>query len=283
MAKKKLPNNQDSMEEFIERHFEDNFQRLRFESGHGLAPEVKQAAKRQVILYWRKLKHIAETITDTEVRLNLPGLKSPKQRKFSIEGIVDIVRERGRTTMYDIKTHEAEYVKKNLSEYEEQLNIYAYIWQTLRQQNLDETAVIATRFPDTLEAAWRNRQRKPQILDQEIREWNPIVEIPFNIEHVQDTIDEFARTVDAIQDGKYAPSPIRRLKEKEFKNETFATRVCRNCDVRFSCRSYREYVKTSKSRDLPRFREIYDDVGPEVERENRFDEGLSGREEAVSP
>ena len=275
MANKRVRKSEDSIEDFIERHFEENFQRLRFESGHGLAPEVKQAAKRQVILYWRKLKHIAETITDTEVRLNLPGLKTSKKRKFSIEGIVDIVREQGRTVMYDLKTHEAEYVKQHLNEYEQQLNVYAYIWQILRQQNLNETAVIATRFPETLEAAWQNRQRNPEAFDQEIERWNPVIEIPFNVAHVQETIDEFALTVDSIEDGKYSPSPIRRLKEKEFRNQTFATRVCRNCDVRFSCRSYREYVKTSKSRDLPRFREIYEDSGTQEDRDERLDAGLT--------
>lgn len=275
MASKRPRKNEDSIEEFIERHFEENFQRLRFENGHGLAPEVKEAAKRQVILYWRKLKHIAETITDTEVRLNLPGLKTSKSRKFSIEGIVDIVREQGHTVMYDLKTHEAEYVKQHLSEYEQQLNVYAFIWKQLRQQDLNETAVIATRFPESLDTAWQNRQTNPEALDQEIQNWNPVIEIPYNVEHVQDTIDDFARTVDSIEDGKYSPTPIERLRDKEFRNERFATRVCRNCDVRFSCRSYRDYVKTSKSRDLPRFREIYEDAGPPAERETRLDVGLT--------
>lgn len=274
MVKKRPRKTEDSIQNFIERHFEENFQRLRFESGHGLAPEVKEAAKRQVILYWRKLRQIAETITDTEVRLNLPGLKTAKKRQFSIEGIVDVVREHGRTVMYDLKTHEAEYVKQHLNEYEQQLNVYAFIWQTLRRQHLDETAVIATRFPETLDSAWKYQDTNPEAFLREMQSWNPVIEIPFNIGHVQETVDDFARTVDSIEDGRYAPSPIGRLKEKEFRNETFATRVCRNCDVRFSCRSYRKHVKTSKSRDLPRFREIYEDAGPPSELETRFDAEL---------
>lgn len=161
MNKKKRPDPNESMENVILRHFEENFQRLKFENGHGLSPEIKEGARRQVLAYWRKLKHVAETITDTEVRLNLPGQKSPRGRKFNIEGVVDIVREKGHTVMYDLKTHDPEYVKQNLIEYERQLNVYAHIWQNLRQQELNETAVIATRLPDSLDVAWRNRRRDP--------------------------------------------------------------------------------------------------------------------------
>ena len=101
---------EEEMESFIRRSFEENFVRLRFENGHGLTAEVKEAALRHVLLYWRKLRKIAETVTDTEVRLNLPGQVTPNKRKFNIEGIVDIVRAEGRTVMYDIKTLDPRYV-----------------------------------------------------------------------------------------------------------------------------------------------------------------------------
>jgi len=94
------------METALKKMFDENFQRLRAESGHALSPEVKNLAWQQVVLYWRRLREIAESITDTEVRLNLPCQKTPKGRVFSIEGVVDIVREADRTTMYDIKTHD---------------------------------------------------------------------------------------------------------------------------------------------------------------------------------
>jgi hypothetical protein len=45
--------------------------------------------------------------------------------------------------------------------------------------------------------------------------------------------------------------------------------------VRFSCDSYREYVKTSKTWDLRRFRDIYEDVGADEDRENRMTAGLA--------
>lgn len=52
--------------------------------------------------------------------------------------------------MYDLKTHDPDYIRTNLGDYEDQLNIYAYIWKTLRRQDLDEAAIIATQFPESL-------------------------------------------------------------------------------------------------------------------------------------
>jgi len=282
MPKKSSAEKQQSIEEFLIKRFQDNFERIKFESGHGLSPELKEAAMRQVLFYWLRLKAVAEAVTDTEVRLNLAGQVTPKKRKFNIEGVVDIVREKARTVMYDLKTHDPEYIKKNASEYERQLNVYAHIWQKLRQQELDETAVIATRFPDSLNGAWDRQKEDPDRFEEELRNWNPIIEFKFNTKHVEDVVREFGRTVDAIEDGVYSPPRTTRLREIEVGKRTFATRVCRNCDVRFSCAPYRQYIKTSRSRDLPRFREIFEDTGPQEDRDLRMDAGLTaiGTEEA---
>ena len=51
--------------------------------------------------------------------------------------------------MYDVKTHDAEAVRANLT-LERQLNVYAHIWQNLRGQGLDEPAVISTALPEGL-------------------------------------------------------------------------------------------------------------------------------------
>src|SRR5581483_6700319 len=91
--------------------FDQNFERLRIENGHSLGRDVQDAAWEQVLCYWRKLRPIAETVTDTEVKLNLPNQKTRKKRIFCIEGVVDIVREGEKVTMYDLKTHELEFVK----------------------------------------------------------------------------------------------------------------------------------------------------------------------------
>src|SRR5438876_3937588 len=62
-------------------------------------------------------RHIAESVTDTEVKLNLPNQKTPKKRTFCIDGVVDIVRENDAVTMYDLKTHDLEFVRDNIDLY----------------------------------------------------------------------------------------------------------------------------------------------------------------------
>ena len=139
------------MNDLIRQWFADNLDALRRESGHRLAPAVEQAALLQVLAYWRKLgQTVAAHVTDTEVRLNLPGNRTPKDRLFNIEGVVDIVREDERTVMYDLKTHDAEQVRGNAESYQRQLNVYAHIWQSLQGQKLDETAIIGTALPLSL-------------------------------------------------------------------------------------------------------------------------------------
>jgi hypothetical protein len=113
------------VEEFIRASFEENFETLRMESGHSITPNAKQAALEQVLLYWSKLRDIAINVTDTEIKLTLPELLSSEGRKYAIEGVVDLVREEGTTWMYDIKTHDGDYVRANIGQYEEQLNVYA--------------------------------------------------------------------------------------------------------------------------------------------------------------
>lgn len=231
------------VEEHIRKVFERNYQRLRLESGHALSPEIKETALQQVLLYWRRLRDLASAITDTEVRLYLPNQTSKKKKRFGIEGIVDIVREEGRTVMYDLKTHDPEYIKANLHLYEEQLNVYAYIWNVLRGQELSETAIISTQVPDALTAAVRTRDQAA--MATEMARWEPVIPIAFNKDHVNKTVAEFGETVDAIEEGKFDPPGPKALAREEVAGQSVATRMCRNCDVRFSCRSFTEYLKTA--------------------------------------
>ncbi len=165
----------DDMEERINEFFEENLAALALESGHSLSPEVRETARQQVIMYWRKLHEIAEGITDTEVRLSLPQQTSPRDRTFAIEGVVDIMREDERVVMYDIKTHDTEAIKANIEDYERQLNVYAHIWQNLRGQRLDETAVICTQLPDALRRA--AGERDEQRMEYELGRWDPLIPI----------------------------------------------------------------------------------------------------------
>jgi len=258
----------DPIEQFIRDTFEQNYENIRRETGHAISPQLKDLALNQILLYWRKLKNIAQSVTETEVKLNLPNQTSPAGRKFSIEGVVDIVRANDRVIMYDVKTHESEYVRAHSEEYEQQLNVYAYIWHHLREQQLDETAIIATEYPIAVKEALASHDNNQ--IEKALLDWDPLVTLPFHPEKVQRMIDEFARIIDKIEDNHFAPASIETLRERIGKNDNslFATAICRYCDARFSCSAYREYASNTKGPTIEKtFREYFSDLGTDLERE----------------
>jgi hypothetical protein len=265
-------------EDTLKAMFIENFERLRAEGGHSLSPEVKEAAWQQVRMYWKKLRYIAEKVTDTEVRLSLPNQTTPKGRGFCIEGVVDIVREDERVTMYDIKTHDLEFVRANKDFYEEQLNVYAHIWHKLHNQRLDETAIIATPVPDLVMDAIRTGD--PDAVTKACERWNPVVPIPTDDNKVQDTVKQFGKVVDNIEEHRFSPPSLPALQKREGKRETFATRVCRNCDARFSCDSYRQYAVKYKDRKWTKFAGFYDMPAAEKQQLDREDAAMPGIETA---
>ena len=245
------------VEERIREFFDRNYDLLRQEGGHVLAEGAKQQALEQAMLYWRKLKAIATSVTETEVKLALPGLKTPQGRPFVIEGVVDIVREGNEVRMYDLKTHEESEVRSERKLYVDQLNVYAHIWKGIRGQSLNGTAIIATRLPPHVRAALRAHD--PEAINAAMESWHPVVDLPFDENEVASTIDDFGRCVDAIENGEFDPPPpealgkprgTRRKKDHQDapgravqRESTFAEIHCRNCDARFTCASYRTYLK----------------------------------------
>lgn len=253
-------------EEQIYRFFDRNLLELQAEGGHALAPEVRETALQHVLLYWRRLRSLAERVTDTEVKLSLPEQHTPRGRTFAIEGVVDIVREDGRTTLYDIKTHPPDEVRANTETYARQLNVYAHIWQELRGEPLDETAVICTAFPEPLTEALRSGDEER--LATEIERWDPVIAIPFDADGVSQTVEDFATVVDRIEDHDFAPPSLAQLREPlPGMRRPFGTAVCRNCDARFSCAPYRRYMQVGSRTTEATFRQYIEDLGPDAERE----------------
>ncbi|MCP9469950.1 MAG: PD-(D/E)XK nuclease family protein [Nitrospira sp.] len=262
-ARKPITN--DEVEDRFRDFWERNYDLLRQEGSHVLAEGTKQQALEQALLYWRKLKAIATSVTETEVKLALPGRTTPKGRPYVIEGVVDIVRQGDEIRMYDLKTHEAHEVRAASEHYQHQLNVYAHIWKRLHNQSLSGAAIIATRLPPKLREALGADDRKA--IDAEMASWDPVVELPLDDEHVTRTIEEFGRCVDDIEEGKFEPRPSNELHKPygtrrrtdhgdasragSGREPTFAEIHCRNCDARFSCSSYQTYrdglrVKRSK-------------------------------------
>ena len=235
------------IETFIHEAFNENFERLRLESGSSVTPDVRQAALEQVLYYYRKMRDVAENVTETEVQLTLPEQHTPQGRRFTLEGVVDIVREQDRTIMYDVKTHfDSDTAMGHLEQYTRQLNVYAHIWQSLRGNALDETAIIATRPTREIRAALRSGNT--QKLEQAVEAWQPCIEIPLEQTHVQSVIGEFGTVVDQIENHEFAPPPAERLKapSRPGGRIPFGTQVCINCDARFSCNSFRSFAIQSQ-------------------------------------
>jgi PD-(D/E)XK nuclease superfamily len=235
----------------INEFFDANYRQILAEGGaHVLTPRALDQARQQVEHYWKKLREIAVNVSETEVRLQLPNQTTPKGRKFVIEGVVDLVREAERIRMYDIKTHYCEEVLQHRQSYAAQLNVYAYIWRELRGQEVHEIGVIAIQLPDSLREAIR-RDDKAAIARALVR-WNPLVPIPFDSVSIRETFQKIARVVDQIEDGEFHSPPATSLGAVAGADENsggesvrFATLHCRNCDGRFSCGSYREYMNSA--------------------------------------
>lgn len=266
----------DEMVQYIEEAFNENYELLKLEGGHSLAPFVKRLALEQVKLYWKKMKGLAESVSETEVKLTLPLLETPCGRKYTIQGVVDVVKEVNGTVLYDIKTHDVDYVRHNKEDYIGQLNIYAHIWQTIREQELDGTSIVATGQTEEIRRAFQSRDLTK--IERVLNEWEPEVQIEIDQHKVMDSILSFGEIVDLIEENKFSPSPYAKLTSTIRDNKIFAVHVCRNCDVRFSCDSYKQYAFTS-TRAKSEFMSYYDDYGNEHEKVEILDANLSQEEE----
>lgn len=248
------PITDEEVEERIQEFFNRNADGLRQEGGHVLSTAAKQQALNQVKMYWRKLKELATSVTETEVKLTLPGQRTPNGRSFVLEGVVDIVRQGERVYLYDLKTHEASEVRAAQDDYEKQLAVYAHLWREQRGQRLDGTAIIATGLPAEL----RDRT-ETHASEQALANWEPVVRFEVNEGRIGRIIEEFGHCVDAIEEGRFDPPSPERLKapwgtrrtRSHGGEQAFAEIHCQTCDARFTCNSYRTYKDLSSRRTRP--------------------------------
>ena len=257
---------QSEIEQELKEKFEENYTMLRLEGGHALTADVKEAAWKQVLYYYRKLHSVAERVSETEVKLTLPEQLTEKKRRFTIEGVVDIVAEQDQVWMYDIKTHDPEYVRANRGYYEKQLNVYAHIWERLRGEKLDQTAVISTAFPRAMKAALDSENKL--YIDSEFEKWEPVIPVDFDHNKVAETVADFARVVDNIENHSFEAPPLDYLTRKiEGTNVTFANRTCRNCDGRYSCSAYHKYALQSGAKTSADFKKYYEQYRDDTDQE----------------
>ena len=151
---------------------------------------------------------------------------------------------------------------------EQQLNVYTHIWQELRQQPLDGAAVIATKYPEAVEEAIGTGDEAHLVYALE--HWEPLVPIKYDVRSVHRTIREFGLVVDDIEENRFSPRSLEVLEEviPGTRNERFATRVCRNCDARFSCSSYRRFAWYGRGIAERSAAEYFADPPLDLEQEN---------------
>lgn len=226
--------------------FEDNFQYLKDSSGHSIDAYLKEKAFQQVLYYWKKNRDLIERISRSEVKLSLPEQKTPDEGiPYTLEGVVDIVQEKDGVWLYDLKNHDPERIRADLTSYKEQLFIYAYIWKNLQGNDLDNTAIISTPLPYKLERAIE--RGSPDLIERELKAWEPVIPIGYSEDEVAGMIGNFGEVVEHIENSDFtAPDLDSLISAKDGAKKPFAVRVCRNCDVRYSCRSYAEYMKVSR-------------------------------------
>jgi hypothetical protein len=264
-------------ERFLMEAFEANFERLREESGRSLAPFIKESARQQVLLYYRRLRELAAQVEETEVRLVLPEQTSPAGRQYTLEGVVDIVEDGSSTVMYDLKTYlDADAARDHVEPHYRQLNVYAHIWKGLRGRQLDKVAVIATRPTRPLYRALRAGE--PAKIQSAMEEWDPVLEVPVDGNVVAEVMESFGRVVDLIEDRKFSPPGLEVLKapSRPDGKVPFAQDVCLNCDARFGCASYRQLVRAqSPGRADQALRDASADFGGDAEKQDWRDSGVT--------
>lgn len=261
------------VEDRIREIFDENFEYIRAEGGRAVTDFIREEAFLQILYYFRKNIELVDKVSRAEVRLTLPGLKTPeKGLPYTIEGVVDIIREDDEVWMYDLKTHDRFQIENNKALYRAQLNVYAHIWMRLMGNELDNTAVISTILPAPLKGALRNGN--PEHIALEMGKWDPVVTLGYSEDEVEEMIADFGRVVEAIEDHQFSAPSLSRLQARdEGGRGVFATRVCRNCDARFSCPSFRDYARKADSSNRG-FRQYFDDYGTDFTTEEYVDGNL---------
>lgn len=227
--------------EVLRELFEDNFEELKFETGRSINLNMKEFAWQQIKLYYEKLGDVAKNITESDVKLILPQQETPKGKKYTIEGFVNIAETEDKVTMYEMKAYNNKDIEANSSLYKEQLNVYAHILKNLRGVEIDSMAIIATEPPTELRDAMNIGD--DDLVNSLIDGWNPIIELSFDEDDIRKEIENFGQTVDKIEDGEFKPPTLSKLKETRMGQKApFGTAVCRHCDARYSCSSYGKYI-----------------------------------------
>lgn len=230
------------LEEKLHDFFEANFQYLKETNGHAIDERMKERAFNQVLCYWKKNRELIENATRSEVKLSLPEQQTPYSKySYTLEGSIDVVRKNDKNCLYEITTRSLAQIRGDITPFREQLNVYAHIWKELDDSNtIDSLGVISTSVPEKVQEAvdFGNKEK----IEKAFGEWNPVVELQYDEDEIAEMIENFGEVVEKIQNCEFeAPSPERLLSIIPGTRESYGSHICSNCDIRFSCESYKRY------------------------------------------
>lgn len=230
--------------------FDRNYMLMEYETGRALSPQLKKAALLQVIVYWYAMRSVAEKVTETEVRLVLPLQNSPQNRKFNLEGVVDLIHSEAGIFMHDIKSLDKEVIQGQIDSYSEQLGVYAHIWQSLNNKKIDGASVISTAVPREISERLIGVDLHDEKSVMEILgDWNPMIEVNIAQPEITEVMKKFGEVVDKISMKEFSPPNVIKLKKRpEGQNRDFGSLVCRKCDGRYSCESYRDLMNEKEGK-----------------------------------
>lgn len=252
------------IEDFIHECFNDNYTSLSSETGKSLSLKQQEAAIQQIVYYLYRMWDIAENVTETEVKLVLPGQRTSKNRKYNLLGVVDLVSDDSGTRMYDLKTLEKDVILEDKDKFRKQLSIYTHIWKGIKDQKLDGSAIIATSVPVEIKKIVKQFIEEPEAKFEEfhsaIEKIDPIITVDVDEAQIQDFLTEFGDIIDKIEERVFQPANVIKLRTKQpGTNSDFGSLVCRNCDARYSCDSYREYIGSARGKVRTLFGQYWDD------------------------
>ena len=248
--------------DFLIDAFENNKEIIRSETGRTLNRELSRAALIQILVYWYKLKDVANSVTETEVRLVLADQETDSGTKFNIEGVIDLVQDDEGYFMYDLKSIDRATVLDSLADFTQQLSLYAHIWDGLRDQKLSGASIITTALPSKfmeeikplIDTNEFTADLESKILDI-LSEWEPVVDVDLSGGRLERFIDDFKSVVDSIENGEFCSPPAEKLLDEiEGTGRKFGSLVCRKCDARYSCNSYRKHISDGKTKAADLFR-----------------------------
>jgi hypothetical protein len=259
--------------------FEDTYESIQAENGYGLGPDALADAQRQVVLYWLKLQEeVAKRITETEVPLTLMNQVTPSGTKYSIHGVVDVVEDRDQVILYDIKSHNFESIHEDRERFAPQLEVYAHIWAQLRGKPVHQTCIIATDPPRQVKRIQSVTDMSPTER-QHFDAWQPVVNIDFHQNRMQETIAHFGEIIDLIEARRFTPPTPARL--QQMWHDRGEKMICAKCDARFSCDAYRAFAASLQGGHTAQLMHLFVDSGlTQGEHEELLDRAMYNADEA---